>query len=133
MTGAGRDSRKGQALVEFALILPLFLLLLIGMVEFGRAWMTRNIITGAAREAVRVASVGPPSGGVGPATARANAILDSANLTAARTVTVNDDGVAFGTVSVVVTYQFPVYVTKIVPGLSGDIPLTSTTTMRKEF
>ena len=48
---------KGQNLVEFALVVPLLLLLVIGIAEFGRAWMTRNILTGAAREAVRVAAV----------------------------------------------------------------------------
>jgi hypothetical protein len=45
--------RRGQGLVEFALVVPLFLVLLFGMIEFGRAWMTKNILTGAAREAVR--------------------------------------------------------------------------------
>src|SRR4030065_1740253 len=48
---------RGQGLVEFALVVPLFLILLFGMVEFGRAWMTKNILTGAAREAVRRAAV----------------------------------------------------------------------------
>ncbi|MEJ2147793.1 MAG: pilus assembly protein, partial [Acidobacteriota bacterium] len=47
---------RGQGLVEFALVLPLFLVLLFAMVEFGRAWMTKNILTGAAREAVRLAA-----------------------------------------------------------------------------
>jgi hypothetical protein len=39
---------RGQGLVEFALIVPLFLILLVGMVEFGRAWMTKNIHGGSA-------------------------------------------------------------------------------------
>src|SRR4030066_2605995 len=53
----GTMPRRGQGLVEFALVVPLFLILLFGMVEFGRAWMTKNILTGAAREAVRQAVV----------------------------------------------------------------------------
>ena len=48
---------KGQNLVEFALVVPLLLLLVIGIAEFGRAWMTKNILTGAAREAARIAAV----------------------------------------------------------------------------
>lgn len=49
--------RGGQALVEFALILPLLLLLVIGLVEFGRAWNAFQVITDAAREGARTAVV----------------------------------------------------------------------------
>ena len=34
----GPTARRGQALVELALILPVILLLVIGMLEFARAW-----------------------------------------------------------------------------------------------
>jgi len=56
-----RDERRirGQGLVEFALIDPIFIVLLFGMVEFGRAWMTKNILTGADREAVRYTRLFP--------------------------------------------------------------------------
>lgn len=46
------DSR-GQALVEFALILPVFLLLVVGMLEFARAWNTYQVMVDAAREGAR--------------------------------------------------------------------------------
>jgi len=123
--------RKGQSLVEFALVVPLLLLLVFGIAEYGRAWMTRNIMTGAAREAVRIAVV--PSGGIGAATARANQVLASAGITSA-TVSLSDDGISFGTITATVSYNFPVVVVGFIPGLnSSTIPLTSTTTMRKEF
>jgi Flp pilus assembly protein TadG len=123
-------SEKGQSLVEFAMVLPLFLFLLVGVAEFGRAWMTRNIMTGAAREAVRIAAV---QGNASSATARANAILSSAGLTGA-SVVLNDDGVSYGTYAATVTYNFPVTVAGFLPGISGaSIPLASSTTMRKEF
>lgn len=48
---------RGQALVEFALILPIFLLLLIGLFDFGRAIYAFNTINQAAREAARLAIV----------------------------------------------------------------------------
>ena len=41
----------GQNLIEFALVVPMLLLLVFGIAEFGRAWMTKSILTGAAREA----------------------------------------------------------------------------------
>jgi Flp pilus assembly protein TadG len=53
--------RRGQALVEFALILPLMMLLLLGIVEFGRAWNVKQVLTDAAREGARLAVVGDPS------------------------------------------------------------------------
>ena len=49
-----RDER-GQALVEFALIMPFLLLFIIGIVEFGRAWNQHQVITDAAREGARSA------------------------------------------------------------------------------
>ena len=47
----------GQTLVEFALILPIFVLLLLGIVDLGRAVYANNTVQNAAREAVRVAIV----------------------------------------------------------------------------
>jgi Flp pilus assembly protein TadG len=43
----------GQALVEFALVVPVLLLLILGLVEFARAWNTQQVLTDAAREALR--------------------------------------------------------------------------------
>ena len=55
-TDSRRDGR-GQALVELALILPILLMLLLGIFEFGRAWNTKQVITDAAREGARLAVV----------------------------------------------------------------------------
>jgi len=52
-----KSSRSGQALVEFALVVPLLLVLVLGVVEFGRAWNAYQVITDAAREATRTAVV----------------------------------------------------------------------------
>src|SRR5659263_85200 len=97
-------SIRGQSLVEFALVLPMFLLLLIGIAEFGRAWMTRNILTGASREAVRIAAV---QGNTATALSRANNILSSAGIFGA-SVNIEDDGAPYGTCSVTISYPFPV-------------------------
>lgn len=123
-------SIRGQGLVEFALVLPVFLLLLIGMAEFGRAWMTRNILTGASREAVRIAAV---KGDSGTALSRANNILSSAGISGA-SVNIIDDGAPYGTCIVTVSYAFPVTIAGFLPGLSGtNFPLSTSTSMRKEF
>jgi len=48
---------RGQALVEFALALPLLILLLVGIFDFGRAIYAYNTLNNAAREAGRLAIV----------------------------------------------------------------------------
>jgi hypothetical protein len=49
---------RGQALVEFALILPLFLMVLVGVIVFGIIVFYNQQLTNAAREAARFAAVG---------------------------------------------------------------------------
>lgn len=53
-------SEDGQALVEFALVAPILLLLILGLVEFSRAWNTEQVLTDAAREALRNSVVANP-------------------------------------------------------------------------
>ena len=45
-----KRNHHGQSLVEFALILPLLLMLVLGAIDFGRLFYTKIIITNAARE-----------------------------------------------------------------------------------
>lgn len=51
---------KGQALVEFAIILLPLVLLVFGMIEFGRYLYLKNSVTNAAREGARLAAVTNP-------------------------------------------------------------------------
>jgi len=48
-------SERGAALLEMALTLPLLLLVCVGILEFGRAYQTWQVLTNAAREGARVA------------------------------------------------------------------------------
>jgi Flp pilus assembly protein TadG len=50
-------ARPGQALVEFALLLPILMLLLLGIIEFGRAWDLKQLLDDSSREAARRAAV----------------------------------------------------------------------------
>jgi len=54
---SSRHKRSGQALVEFALVIPIFLLLLVGLFDLGRAVFAYNTLTNAAREGARLAIV----------------------------------------------------------------------------
>ena len=58
MTRTGRDER-GQALVEFSLAIIIFLVLLMGVFDFGRAIYQFNGVSQAAREIARVTATHP--------------------------------------------------------------------------
>jgi Flp pilus assembly protein TadG len=65
-----RQRSRGQALVEFALALPIFLMMMMAVFDLGRAIYMYNGVAEAARELARVTSVhaGTPLG-TGPETA----------------------------------------------------------------
>lgn len=50
-----RDTEAGQSLIELAMVLPIFLAVVVGILEFGRAWNVRQVTTHAAREGARLA------------------------------------------------------------------------------
>ena len=50
---------RGAALVEFAIVLPILLMIVFGIVDFARAFYTQNNLTSAVREGARWASVQP--------------------------------------------------------------------------
>jgi len=53
-----RREELGQALVEFALVLPLLLLLILGIIEFSFVWNSRNTVQFASRDASMLAAEG---------------------------------------------------------------------------
>ena len=65
-------SGRGQALVEFALVVPLFVLMTVGLFDGARAIYTYNALSNASREAVREAIVNQTDADI---EAEANAIL----------------------------------------------------------
>jgi hypothetical protein len=55
-TGANRSSQRGQSLVEFALVLPLLLILLLGVADFGRIFAAAITQEAATRDAAETAA-----------------------------------------------------------------------------
>ena len=68
------DAERGAAAVEFALVLPLFLMLLFGMVDFARAFNTQLTLSDAAAEGARTLAIG---GTAAAARSAANGVLAS--------------------------------------------------------
>jgi Flp pilus assembly protein TadG len=57
---ARRDRQRGAAAVEFALVLPLLLTLVLGSIDWGWFFFIDQLVTNAAREGARAGSVLPP-------------------------------------------------------------------------
>ncbi|MCT4566679.1 MAG: pilus assembly protein [Maledivibacter sp.] len=74
-------SKKGQAMVEMAIVIPILLIILMGIFEFGRIFNTYIILTNASREGARRAALGASDTEVNEKINNAVLYLDSTNLT----------------------------------------------------
>lgn len=133
-TRKGFTSESGASAVEFALLLPLLMMLVFGIVEFGFALYRQAVLTNASREGARVGIVQaiPPI-----TTAQINAAIDNyltpAGINPANVSRSIIAGGATGSpvrVTLTLPYQFVV-----LPGLTSvaqQINLTAWTEMRHE-
>src|SRR5581483_6848955 len=68
-----RNPQRGAAAVEFALVLPLFLSLLMGSIDYGYFFFSDQIVTNAPREGARAGTLVPPASGSDAAVTAAGA------------------------------------------------------------
>ena len=124
---------RGASAVEFALVLPILLLLVLGIIEFGRAYHLQTTLSNAARDGVRVMAL---ENSVSKARSTAKASAKPLNLTDSDMKFTNelgrplDDCTAAsepGTVSMTIEYPFSL-VSGFLP--IGDITLTGKGSMR---
>lgn len=124
---------SGQAVVEFALILPVLMLVLMGVLEFGLVFMRQNALTNAAREGVRQAIL--PSTTENDVETLVDSLLSGAGIDPADvTVTVTNEGATGNPgddVTVVVQYDHSI-LTGTILGLGTTINLSNTCVMRHE-
>ncbi len=57
--GGIHKKRRGQSLVETAMVLPILILIILGLLEFGRAFFIYTVVSNAAREGARFGLVQP--------------------------------------------------------------------------
>lgn len=130
-----RKQRQGAAAVEFAVVAPVFFLLVFGMIEYGRMVMVQQIIVNSAREGCRAAVLdGSTTAGV---KTQAITAMAAGNITITTTnVTVSPDppsNAAFGDpVTVTVTVPFNQVSWLPSPMYLGGKSMTASTTMRRE-
>jgi Flp pilus assembly protein TadG len=127
MTKKLRTSTRGQTLVEYALMLPLMLLILVMLFDLGRAVYYYSVIHNAAREGARLGIITPTATGNIELAARELAIgLDPDELSVA-------SAYSNGTIRVIVTYAFEPATPIVANFLDGGmITLESRSTMRVE-
>ena len=121
---------RGNAVIEFALTLPILLLVVFGITELGRMIMTTNVLNTASREGARFAAVRPISDSLS-VQARVLEVLNAASIDSS-TITVQYD-VAGQSVRVRVTTNFQILSRSVLPPvLRGNIPLSGETVFRFE-
>jgi Flp pilus assembly protein TadG len=127
------ERTRGQTLVEFALILPIFILVLVGIFDFGRAVYGYNTISNAAREAVRIGIVDQNVGRLQAEAVKAAVSLGASTsditvsfLTADLSGTCPANPPSIGcVVEITVHYRYNA-ATPIISNLVGTIDMTST-------
>lgn len=146
-----KRNERGATIVEAALVIPILLLFIIGILEFGRAYNEYQVLTNAAREAARYA-VAPAPGANGqlPGTSAVQQVatdwLNSAGVKSSSASAVANN-VPCGTftnpvtgntitqtcTTVTVTAPFAFLTPQLLFGSSGpNVTLRSTATMREE-
>lgn len=106
-------NRRGATLVEFAIVVPLLVLIMIGCIDFGRFLYFYAVVTNAAQEGASYGSVNPPEDGTWAAKVADAAMAEPTrflpvpeDLSVNVTDTTSDDPSVPGFVTVEVQYPF---------------------------
>lgn len=126
-------NNKGQSMVEMALVLPVLMLLLFGILEFGRVFHEYLVVTAAAREGARTAAIGSDNTVVENAVKEAASSIDRGSLDIVVTPANETDRVHGQPLTVVVSNPIEI----ITPLISAFFPqnpyiVKSTAVMRYE-
>jgi hypothetical protein len=135
---------SGAELIEFALVLPLLLLVVLGIIDFGFLFQRYEVVTNAAREGARVAIL--PNYSDADVVARVDQYLTAGGLTGphdppvvAHPAPVSVSGYCAGVTTVTVTYphtySFVGWIAAYfgAGGLAAGTSLTATSEMRNEL
>jgi Flp pilus assembly protein TadG len=95
---------RGAAAVEFALVAPVLLLMVMGIAEFGRAYHVQATLSQAAREGVRVMALNNDPAGAIAATRTAAPTLTLTNITVTPSSCVTSGTTPAATATVTVTF-----------------------------
>ncbi|HUU83088.1 MAG TPA: TadE family protein [Phycisphaerae bacterium] len=77
----GPRRARAAAVVEFAIVCPILLTILFGIIEYGHLFMVRQTLTNAAREGCRIAFLQSTEEPYSEVTARVDEVMTAAGLT----------------------------------------------------
>ncbi|MDF2614267.1 MAG: TadE-like protein [Clostridia bacterium] len=124
-------NQRGQALVEFAVILPLLLLLIMGIIQFGLVMNAYLTTQNAAREGARAGIVGDSDTEVKNIVSAVSPNL-SADKLIVNITPAEGNRISGETLTVQVSYNYPITIPIIDSLLGSSILLNAKTTMRIE-
>jgi Flp pilus assembly protein TadG len=124
-------NQKGQALVEFAVILPLLLLLIMGIIEFGMMLNSYLTVRNVSREGARAGIVGSTNAEIENTIISTSPNLEESKLTI--NITPAEGSRKSGdTLTVQLNYKYELIVPIISSLLGNEIDLKAQTSMRIE-
>lgn len=123
-------NQKGQSLVEFALILPILLLLVMAILQFAMMLNSYLTIENASREGARAGIVGSSDAEIEQLIITTSPSLDSENLTV-RITPGETDRKSGDTLTVNVTYNYE-FIVPIISSILSNVVLNGQTSMRVE-
>jgi Flp pilus assembly protein TadG len=126
-------TRRGASVVEFAIVAPLFFLLVLGMIEFGRMVMVQQVLTNASREGARRAVLSGISDTDVETTVEdylANASISGATVTVTTQAPTPPDTAEARIVTVTIPFSQVSWLPT--PIFMGSKTLSASTTMRRE-
>jgi Flp pilus assembly protein TadG len=129
----GPFRRRGAAIAEFAVVVPVLILLFFGLLEFGRMMMVEQILTNAAREGCRKAVL--PGTTSDDVTTVVNNYLSNSGISGANTPTVTpapDSANAGDAITVTVSINFNNVSWLPVPQWLGNKTISASVVMAKE-
>lgn len=126
------DSRRGAAVVEFAIVAPLFFMMVLGCIEIGRALMVQQVLVNASRVGAREAAT--LNGTSSSAVSAAIDYAAGASVPGVSATVSPDAGSADGgeLITVTLTVDFLSVSWSPTPWFLGGQTLTATSVMRKE-
>lgn len=124
-----REEDRGSSVVEFALVLPILLVVALAVVQVGLLARDELLVVEASRAGAREAAVEADESGIRSAALDAGAGLDPDRFA----VTVRREGGRGDPVTVTVEYQAPISVPFVAWLFPPAAALSATATMRQEF
>lgn len=126
-------SQKGQSLVETALILPILLMILFGIVDFGRIFHAYLTLDHAGREAARAATIGSEDDVIKSKINSATGSLDKSKYSVGITIAPAGKANRASGSEVTITLTYSVdFLTPFIAQTLNPVPLKNETVMRVE-